>query len=210
MSANNPNLKDLRIRALAYMDETEVNSHYGKMIDIWLSDAGMEMASGVDGIDAVWSFQATVGQRTYNLPEDWLRMKLVLYNDIPIEEVRIITQNFFSSGTSDVDRYSIWGTPKQIILGPQPPSNAYTIMAYYYRTPRALEKDNDIPDIPVQFRHYLSQYAAAQAMLADGNLQDSQGLVSMYKQGVKEFREWTLYKSRSNFKSVFNEVNYGA
>lgn len=207
MAARDLTYNDLKTMALGAMDETLTDNHYGDLVGIWINEGLQRMVmegEGIEGIDS--SITTVAGTRSYTLPTPSggviTRLKQVLYDGIQIPETQLLTHDFFSTGNGFVDRFAIWND--KILLGPQPPSGAYTLTLYYFRTPALLSATSDKPEIPDRFRGYLADYATAQMLLADGKMMDAKYYLDSYEAGVRRYLHWTREKSRSNFKTVLN------
>jgi len=159
-----------------------------------------------EGVEDIATIPAIPNQRAYNLPQNYIRIKLVTFNGLKLTYRQIITQDFFSTGTTTYpDRFSIWNN--QLLLGPLPPANTFPIVIYYYREPNPMVNPTDIPEIPNRFRPYIADYGGAQQMIADGALQDAQVLMSRFTQGVQEYMEWQRQRTRE-FKTILDEAGY--
>lgn len=199
-------LATIRQRGLGMVDASDANSHYGATLcNQWLNDGLQQMTAKGRGIEDTFSFTTTASTRAYVLPTNFIEAKQVLYNGTRLRPMALIEQDFFSSGSSYPDRYALWGTPLQILFGPTPPSAAEDVVVYYFREPNTLTNDGDEPEIPNRFRHYLSDYLAANYLLADGNAQDANLHLQRYNEGVKEYMQWCRFRSRDQFKTVVEE-----
>lgn len=202
-------LSNVRQRALAFANSTDLDNHFGTtLVNAWVSDGQMQMV-GEQGLEKTWTTTTVIGQRNYDLPRDFIAARLVLYDGYTIEAVQQKRIDFKSTGNSYVDRYYIWGAPyNQILLGPQPPSAATTLEVHYFGEPRILGADDEVPEVPRRFRMYLAHYAAAQMCRVDGDLQGSTDHMNEFARGVQQYQRWRMYGGRNNFRTVLQEADY--
>lgn len=196
-------LSKIRQKALGLCDASDDNSHWGTtLLNGYIQDGLQNMVAEGRGIEDTYSFTTTAGTRAYVLPTNLIEIKQVLYNGSRLRPMALIEQDFFSSGSTYPDRYALWGTPLQILFGPTPPSAAEDVVIYYFREPNTLTNDNDEPEVPNRFRHYLADYAAANIKLTDGNAQDANMHMQRYQDGVKKYHQWVRFRNRDQFKTV--------
>ena len=213
MASQDLTLDDLKLRAIGMMDAPTTDSHYGALVTAWINDGLMRMCMEGEGIEDLKSFTTVAGTRAYTLPvvtdataKQFIRAKMVLYDGRVLDYNPILNLDFFSSGNSPPDKYTIWNG--QILLGPSPPDAAETLDVYYVREPLLLSAAGDKPEIPNRFRSYLADYAASMQMMADGDLNDARALMASYEAGVARYRHWAVFKSKQNYVQVIGEVDY--
>ena len=166
----------------------------------------MRMAEFAEPIEDTQTITSVSGKRAYDLPAGYIRMKLVTYNGLKLTARQLVTQDFFDVGTTTYpDRYTIWNN--QILLGPLPPASPYPIVLYFFREPYVMVNGTDTPEIPNRFRPYLSDYAAAQQMIADGALQDAEVLMNRFDRGCLMLSNWELKRSREDM-TVIDTAGY--
>jgi hypothetical protein len=202
-----------RVLVIAY-ENANVNFN-GVVVDDYINDAQTEFVTEgggtAGGLEDLWFFQTVVGTRIYPLPYGFISAKLVLYNDLPLQYDRLLAQDFYSQGNSDVDRYCFWGNGAQryIYLGPMPTANVYTVQMFYYRMPTTMVNDFDVPDVPPWFAHYLADGAAVKLIRADiGG--DSSKFEERFERGKMEYQKWRIYGGMSGGepKNVANSAGY--
>ena len=87
-----------------------------------------------------------------------------------------------------------------LYLGPLAPDTAYNCQMFFYRSPKAMLKDDDVPEIPQQWRTALAKYGAAMACIADRDLQTAQALLQEY---IYEKQDFDNYKDVDGIKFPF-------
>ena len=65
-------------------------------------------------------------------------------------------------------------------------------------------KDDDVPEIPQQWRTALAKYGAAMACIADRDLQTAQALLQEYIYEKQDFDNYKTIRTRDNFLSIGN------
>lgn len=189
MSQQSLDANDLQNLTYQFLGDTNQNNYVANVFVLqYLNAAHLEIATQELGIEDIWNFKSVVGQRTYPLPVGYTKVKLVYYNGTPLRYSRIVDEDFFLSGNSYLDRFSIWND--QLIVGCLPPSAVYPMNVYYWREPRALEELTDVPEIPNRFRFGMACYAAA--MMAVGDVDEAQFkmLMGEFQKAKTGYREW--------------------
>ena len=201
------NLSDLTKLTQGYLDESSSgnNSHFGNLIPLWINTALGNMV-GKEGLEGYATWQTVPNQRAYPLPADFITPKQMLYNGSNCTQVALSLQDFFSSGSAYVDRFTIWNN--QLILGVLPPSANYKLEIYYFREPSYLSNGSDIPEIPNRYTPFLACWAAAQAFIVDGDTATAQALMAQYDRQVDNYRQWARYKNRTGFPTVQRTVDF--
>ncbi|HYE78715.1 MAG TPA: hypothetical protein VEI97_12090, partial [bacterium] len=174
----------------------------------FINDGIIEMVTMGPGIQDLWTITTVSGQRSYPLPPGFMSAKLVLYNGAEVEHRPLVTQDFFSSGSGWVTQYALWRGKKEILLGPNPPSDAETLTVYYYREPTYLTDDDDQPEVPNFLRPALARYAAAQVLSADGNVPEADRFRGDFEGARRRYIDWLQYESKGNFRQVRDTAGY--
>lgn len=196
----------LRKRALGTAGENDKTSFYGTVVNDWLNDALKDFYTSTNGVEDTYTTNTVVGQRNYMCPDGFLHAKLLLYNGDPLREERLVTQDFYDSGTGYIEMFTVWGWPMpQILLGPLAPSNVYPLTLFYYRTPRLMSDDSHVPELPDLFQPYLADYAGGMLALGDNDSARAGVLFQKFQAGRAEFQRFMLDNSRSNYVQVLDD-----
>ena len=208
MPFQNLSLKDLRVKALSYVGDTQNDSRYGpgpttangSLCDGFINDALTEMTCNWLGLDDFWLLNAvTVGKRNYPLPGGFRLVQAAWYNGVELTEARAADMNFFQpTGNSWPCLYFIQKSKGQILLGPDPPYAPFPLSMRYWRSPQELVQDGDIPEVPNEYRKYLSYYAVAQMASGDESSILRKDMFEQWSEGKREFNEWIQGGSTNN------------
>jgi len=146
------------------------------LCDGFINDALTEMTCNWLGLDDFWLLNAvTVGKRNYPLPG-----------------------GFQPTGNSWPCLYFIQKSKSQILLGPDPPYAPFPLSMRYWRSPQELVQDGDIPEVPNEYRKYLSYYAVAQMASGDESSILRKDMFEQWSEGKREFNEWIQGGSTNN------------
>jgi hypothetical protein len=209
MAIENLTLADLRQTALVYVGESDTQNHFGSRMNLWVNEGVRKMYAGSMGVEDLYTTTLTVGQRSYPMPAGFLYEKMVLVDNSQMEFRTTADLDYYAAGNSRPTWYTFWQKPNtQLFLGPQPPDSAYSMQIFYYRTPSELVADTDVPELPPQWRLAPAKWAAAQAMLADGLLQQAQALMSDFAVDQNSFLEFLTDESRNNYLTVSYFAEY--
>ena len=198
-------LVDLRQRALAFINESDTDSHYAAaVVNGYLNDAYQEMISTNPNcaIEDIWTFTTGAGQRNYPLPYGFLKMARCLYDGYRVQPGSTRDIAFWSDGTGFVTLYDIWGG--NLMLGPFPPSDEVTLTCYYTREPALMTDDDDEPDgVPNFLRPALYYYAIAMLVSAEGDPTGTDTkMMARFKEYCKRFIDWKLSSGPDEFQVV--------
>lgn len=203
MSGQNLTLSDIRTMALAMMGDTTTDSRFGpvggatgSLVDLWINAALQDMTTDWLGVEDFSTQLTVVDQRLYSLPTGFRMMKQAYYNGSPLEYRAVIDQDFFDTGNTYCDRYSLW--KDGLILGPLPPSAVVNLDLYYWRSPMLMKLDGDVPEVPNEYREALACYAASRMAMGDGETGQAQALKQEYASVRIRFNEWIAQKTTSN------------
>jgi hypothetical protein len=202
-------LKDLRQTALAYIGETDTQNHFGSRMNLWINEGLRKMYAGTMGVEEEYITTCVPGQRSYPVPDGFLYDKMLLIDNSQLEFRTTNDLDYYAAGNSRPTWYTFWGKPStKIYLGPQAPDSPYEFHLFYYRTPSVMSNDTDIPELPPQWRTSLSKWAAAQAMIADGDAQQAQSLLADFVEDRASFQSWFTDESRNNYLTVQYMAEY--
>ncbi len=199
-------LKDLRVKALSYVGDIQSDSRFGpgpttakgSLCDGFINDGLTKMTCDWLGLDDYWRTTCTVGKRDYPLPGGFRLVQAAWYNGVELTEARAVDMNFFTPGNSWPSLYFIQKSKKQILLGPDPPYQAYPLTMRYWRAPLMLLEDGDVPEIPNEYRAGLAYYAVAQMSAGDESLSLYNEMMKQFEEYNRTFREWLQGGSTNN------------
>jgi hypothetical protein len=202
-------LKDLRQTALAYVGESDSQNHFGSRMNLWVNEGLRKMYAGITGVEEEYTTTCVPGQRMYPVPAGFLFDKMLMIDNYQLEFRTTNDLDYYAAGNSRPLWYTLWGKPNtKIYLGPQSPDSTYNFHLFYYRTPAKMVADTDEPELPAQWRTALSKWAAAQAMLADGDTTQAQALLQDFIEERANFQAWFTDESRNNYLSVQYSAEY--
>lgn len=202
MAYEDLNLGQLRRLALTYNSGSDAQNRWGSNMNLWINEGLRRFYQGHDGVEDSVTFTTVSGQRAYPLPEGYLYVRMFLLNGLPIEYRELMDQDYYAQGNSRPGWYTPWGG--KLYLGPLAPDTAYTCQMFFYRSPKAMINDNDVPEIPQQWRTSLAKYGAAMACIADRDLQTAQALLQEYIYEKQDFDNYKTIRTRDNFLSIGN------
>ena len=103
MALNGLTLADIRKRALGYLDSSDQDNHWGTLLNDWINDGLANMVGAGEGFEQILTLQTVVGVRDYPLPQAFMRPKMVLWKGYQMQYVPLVTQDFFTMGTSGIN-----------------------------------------------------------------------------------------------------------
>jgi len=223
--------KDLQVSALGKARASMRANAWGSAVARWLNEAHKIMVAKGDGVQDYAEFVTVNGQNRYPLPPGWISFFEVEFNGMPILPMRLSEMDHYSNwtsagappppppenspdwniqyqlGTTDaIDRYVVWGGEME--LGPLPPSGEYPVSMYYYRQAGMMVEDDDEPEVPDQFRPYLTSYAGAYIALADKDNQTAQMLMQDFQGGCQLFEQYQTFGARDSYPQTDMVVDY--
>lgn len=121
---------------------------------------------------------------------------------------KFIDYEYNSSDTVKGVPISIVRAPSQEFIVVPPPDKAYELDYEYYRNPVSLELHDDVPTIPLEFKHVIVDGAMFYAFQFRGDTQASQIAQDKFEKGIKYMR--SLYLNRYDYiRSTVIERNTG-
>ena len=193
----------LRQLSLVYAGQSDAQNFYGQAVNDWLNWALMDMY-GDYGIETRVEGVCSPGIAELLMPMGFLWEKRVVVNGQELSyRATTSEQDRFTGGQSLPTWYTHWGKPYTVLeLGPMPPDSAYVFSVEFYRTPRELTVDAQVPEIPPKWAMALPKYTAAQIIMADGLVhltQKYQALMGEYKELKQEFQGFFSAETRSEY-----------
>lgn len=200
-------LADLKTLFYGALHESSTDDYFGAtLVEHWLNCGLMEMFIEGYVIEDEIAWTTTVGKRDYAPKEGspaslsvarWVK---VSYDGRGLEFRSLSDLDFESDSTGPPSCYTLWRG--KILLGPNPPSEALELRAYVLREPRVMVDDTDRPEIPNRYRHYLVDYARAEAFWSDGKRADGDRFFQKFEAGSDRHHKEILYPNRGEFRVV--------
>lgn len=127
-------------------------------------------------------------KRDANLGTDTVKLKPLNYKEYLDKYI----DYEYNSNTDmqSIPRYVVRAPSQEFILIPTP-DKAYELVYEYYRNPVDLELYDDVPSIPVEFKHIIVDGAMFYAYQFRADLQAAQLAQAKFQEGIKYMR--TLY-----------------
>jgi len=98
-----------------------------------------------------------------------------------------------SNSVNSVPMYVSRAPNQELVLSP-PPDKEYELVYEYYTVGFDLQKHDDVPAIPEQFRHVIIDGSMYYTYQFRGDMQSAQAALNRFQQGIKNMR--TLYINR--------------
>lgn len=113
-----------------------------------------------------------------------------------------------SSSMRTVPKFVVRAPSQELILVPTP-DKAYELVYEYYRNPVDLELYDDVPSIPVEFKHIIADGAMFYAYQFRGDTQAAQITQAKFQEGIKYMR--TLHINHYDYvRSTMIERSYNS
>lgn len=113
-----------------------------------------------------------------------------------------------SSSIRTVPKFVVRAPSQELILVPTP-DKAYELVYEYYRNPVDLELYDDVPSIPVEFKHIIADGAMFYAYQFRGDTQAAQITQAKFQEGIKYMR--TLHINHYDYvRSTMIERSYNS
>jgi hypothetical protein len=107
-----------------------------------------------------------------------------------------------------VPKFVVRAPSQELILVPTP-DKAYELVYEYYRNPVDLELYDDVPSIPVEFKHIIADGAMFYAYQFRGDTQAAQITQAKFQEGIKYMR--TLHINHYDYvRSTMIERSYNS
>lgn len=153
------NLSQLINLSRALLDEPDDLFYSDEELTAWLNEGQVEIANRVNHLTDVATADINIKGKVWTLPDNFIKEFKILYNDKVLPKIEF--EEEYEKG------YFIWGD----ILNLNFEIGNGELKAYYYRTPELMEEDNDNPEVPVQYRRSLIDYALYKALQKDEKYQ---------------------------------------
>lgn len=102
----------------------------------------------------------------------------------------------YNSNLSSTPRYVV-RTPSRELMFIPTPDKAYEVIYEYFTSSYDLQKADDVPTTPEQYRHVVVDGAMYYAYVFRGDMQSANATVSKFEQGLKNMRSLNI--NRTNY-----------
>lgn len=149
----------------------------------WVSDAQVEIARKTECTKTHVQASSLSGRSTYTLPDDFLRVERVTYNDYKIEKTTQEELDQYIKGR-DADNWTAtpsmwyeWG--REITLYPSPADNGVNnIDIWYLKMPAAVTDMTTVLVLPDYLFEDIVRYCFAKAKESDDEMGEAQAVLS--------------------------------
>ena len=100
----------------------------------------------------------------------------------------------YNSNLSSTPRYIVRTPSRELIYIPAP-DKEYEVIYEYFTSSIGLQKYNDIPTIPEQYRHVIVDGATYYSYVFRGDMQSANATLSKFEQGVKQMRSLNINRT---------------
>lgn len=160
----------------------------------WINQAMIDIARKTDCIQDHKEASITGGDASYGLPDDFLNVRKVTYNDTPLQPTTMEMADIMwpdrivsSTGSGQPAYYYVWA--RVLYLYPAPASSGSgNLDIYYSRLPAIVDDVLDIPEIPATYHEDIEKYCLSKAKELDDSMDESALLKKIYEDRVNESR----------------------
>ena len=131
-------------------------------------------------------------KRDADLNVDTIKLKILSYE----EYLDKYADMEYNSNLSSTPRYVV-RTPSRELMFIPTPDKAYEVIYEYFTSSYDLQKADDVPTIPEQYRHVIVDGAMYYAYVFRGDMQSANATVSKFEQGLKNMRSLNI--NRTNY-----------
>jgi hypothetical protein len=131
-------------------------------------------------------------KRDVSLNVDTIKLKILSYE----EYLDKYADMEYNSNLSSTPRYVV-RTPSRELMFIPTPDKAYEVIYEYFTSSYDLQKADDVPTIPEQYRHVVVDGAMYYAYVFRADMQAANATVSKFEQGLKNMRSLNI--NRTNY-----------
>lgn len=131
-------------------------------------------------------------KRDADLNVDTIKLKILSYE----EYLDKYADMEYNSNLSSTPRYVV-RTPSRELMFIPTPDKAYEVIYEYFTSSYDLQKYDDVPTIPEQYRHVIVDGAMYYAYVFRADMQAANATVSKFEQGLKNMRSLNI--NRTNY-----------
>ena len=138
----------------------------------------------------------TINMNTFRIKRDaslnveTIKLKILSYE----EYLDKYADMEYNSNLSSTPRYVV-RTPSRELMFIPTPDKAYEVIYEYFTSSFDLQKYNDVPTIPEQYRHVIVDGAMYYAYVFRGDMQSANATLSKFEQGVKQMRSLNINRT---------------
>lgn len=138
----------------------------------------------------------TINMNTFRIKRDaslnveTIKLKILSYE----EYLDKYADMEYNSNLSSTPRYVV-RTPSRELMFIPTPDKAYEVIYEYFTTSFDLQKHDDVPSLPEQYRHVLVDGAMYYAYVFRGDMQSANATLSKFEQGIKQMRSLNINRT---------------
>ncbi len=139
------------------------------------------------------------GTRTYSMPSNWIDLKRVEWNGIPLELIdfdlddQITGDRPDTSSTAEPSSYFLWN--ETIYLRPVP-GEAQTLKLIGHKQPDDITAGTDTLLTPSMFHYVLIDYVVSEMAFKDTNTNSGLYYAGKFQKGVEKIKRWVARRRR--------------
>jgi hypothetical protein len=138
----------------------------------------------------------TINMNTFRIKRDaslnveTIKLKILSYE----EYLDKYADMEYNSNLSSTPRYVV-RTPSRELMFIPTPDKAYEVIYEYFTSSFDLQKYDDVPTIPEQYRHVIVDGAMYYSYVFRGDMQSANATLSKFEQGVKQMRSLNINRT---------------
>jgi hypothetical protein len=191
-------IEDVRSRA----DEDTAGFWTDTMITRWLNMANRKVSFLLECLEDTDEQNMTAGTASYALPSDYLKVKRVRADSLPLRPIsmpeldRCETTGSPSTDTRGTpSHFYMWGD--LLYLYPTPASSVTSgVKVTYYKRPATLIGTTDEPELPEQFQDLLVLYALHLALQRDMLYREADIILGEFRELIDEAKRYYAVNQR--------------
>ena len=129
-------------------------------------------------------------KRDASLNVDTIKLKILSYE----EYLDKYADMEYNSNLSSTPMYVV-RTPSRELMFIPTPDKAYEVIYEYFTSSFDLQKYDDVPTIPEQYRHVIVDGAMYYSYVFRGDMQSANATLSKFEQGVKQMRSLNINRT---------------
>jgi hypothetical protein len=129
-------------------------------------------------------------KRNVSLNVETIKLKILSYE----EYLDKYADMEYNSNLSSTPRYVV-RTPSRELMFIPTPDKAYEVIYEYFTSSFDLQKYDDVPTIPEQYRHVIVDGAMYYSYVFRGDMQSANATLSKFEQGVKQMRSLNINRT---------------
>ncbi len=173
----------------------------------WINDGMVDIARRTGCLQGEAQISSVLGQKTYDLPADYLSTKRVTFDGRKLEPIAVEDLDELDSDRDTVNQqgepsnYYIWA--RKFNFYPIPNAEGVSnIVAMYTRMPNLVAISTDVPQIPIAFHEDIVRFVLARAKELDEETTDAQVIWRDYQDRVDFSKSEDQVKDISSYPAV--------